>query len=148
MKQEDAKAPTKSQGGSNPTPTTFGKEASTEEREAAGAVLTENFRARAAADFATQCATLSAKAIEQIPGMPKSGNLGKTCPAVLKRLATPLAQTAPARKNTLSGPIYALRTKGNLAQALFHGNDGKDYAILLEREAGTWKVGTLVATRT
>lgn len=124
----------------------FGAEASTEELEAASAVLANSFRARQAADFATQCATLSANIIKQIPGVPKTGNLERACPGALKKAATPLSQTAAARKDTMSGPIYALRVKGNVAQALFHGKDGKDYSIVLEREDGTWKVGALVAT--
>jgi hypothetical protein len=121
----------------------FGREASAEEREAASAVLLENLEARQAGDFATQCATLTATAIEEIPGAKESGSLEDHCATALKKLATPLSQSAKARKNTLSGPIAALRVKGNIGHALFHGNDGKDYAIALEKEGGTWKVGSI-----
>jgi hypothetical protein len=121
----------------------FGKEASAAEREAASAVLTENLEAREAGDFATQCATLTTTAIEEIPGAKKSGSLEDHCTAALKELATPLSQSAKARKNTLSGPITAMRVKGNVAHALYHGNDGKDYAMGLEKEDGAWKVGSI-----
>jgi hypothetical protein len=121
----------------------FGKEASAAEREAASAVLTESLEAREAGDFATQCATLTSTAIAEIPGARESGSLKDNCPAALKELATPLSQSAKARKNTLSGPITALRVEGNVAHALYHGNDGKDYAIGLEKENGVWKVGSI-----
>lgn len=121
----------------------FGKEASAEEREAASAVLTENLEAREAGDFATQCATLTAAAIEEIPGAKEPGSLKNNCAAALKELATPLSQSAKARKNTLSGPITAMRVKGNVANALYHGNDGKDYTMSLEKEDGVWKVGSI-----
>jgi hypothetical protein len=124
----------------------FGKEASEEDREAAGAVLTRNLRARQAANFAAQCATLTLKLMKQIPEAGKLGGPRKACPGVLRKVAMPLSATAEIRKDTLSGPIAALRVKGNLAQALYHGNDGKDYAIALEKEDGTWKVGALVTT--
>jgi hypothetical protein len=125
---------------------TFGKEASKQEREAVSAILTENFQARAEGDFATQCATLAVKAMEILPGASNTDDLEKNCVTAVRELATPLARSAKARKNTLSGSVPALRVQGNIARALYHGTDGKDYTIGLEREDGTWKVGSLVAS--
>jgi hypothetical protein len=119
----------------------FGEEASAEEREAASAVITESYEAREAADFEAQCQTLSKKALKKIPKAKDK----QACPAALKKYAEPLSATKEARKNTLSGPIAALRVKGKSGYALYHGNDGSDYALAVEKEAGAWKVAVLVA---
>lgn len=120
----------------------FGEEASEEEREAANAVVVENLEARQAADFATQCDTLNMKGIKEIPNAKNH----KGCAAALKKLAEPLSGSKEIRKNTLSGSIAALRVKGDQGYALYHGKDGKDYAVPLEKEDGEWKVSALVTT--
>jgi hypothetical protein len=118
----------------------FGTEASAEEREAANEVVTENLKAREAADFETQCATLNHKAIAKIPGAKNE----KGCPKALKKIAEPLSGSKELRKDTLSGSIAVLRVKGNEGFALYHGNDGKNWAVPLEKENGSWKVGALI----
>ena len=119
----------------------FGHEASASEREVASKVVEKSLKARAAADFATQCQTLSLKGIKQVPG----GSSRKDCPKVLREFASPLSETAKARKNTLDGPIDAMRVKGKKGYALYHGNDGKNYAVPVEKE-GTWKVASVLTT--
>jgi hypothetical protein len=120
----------------------FGEEASEDEREAANAVVVESLKARQAADFSTQCDTLSMDAIKGIPNAKNHGD----CPAALKRLAEPLSGSKEIRKDTLSGSIAALRVKGDQGYALYHGNDGKDYALPLKKEHGEWRVSALVTT--
>lgn len=120
----------------------FGEESSTQEREAANAVVVESLEAREAADFKTQCETLNMAAIKEVPGAKTRAG----CSAALKKLAEPLAKTKEIRKDTLSGSIAALRVKGEKGYALYHGNDGKNYAVPLEKEGGAWKVGSLVTT--
>ena len=61
----------------------------------------------------------------------------------MKKLASPLSRTKEARKDTLTGSITALRVKGGQGYALYHGNDGTDYAVPLEKEGGTWKVSSI-----
>lgn len=126
----------------------FGKEAPNAEREAASAVLAQNFKARAAADFTAQCDSLGKTGLEAVVGTGISGltTSVKKCPEILSKLAKPLKSTKSIRADTLSGPIAALRIKGDKAYALFHGNDGHDYAMAMEKEAGNWRVGGLVAT--
>jgi len=123
----------------------FGAEASAPERSAADAVLQSNFKARAAADFTTQCATLDRKTVEELVG-PSQKPSTEACARELSKLAQPLSGTKKARADTLGEPIAALRVKGNRGWALFHGNDGKDYAILMNQEGGFWKVGALLAS--
>jgi len=121
----------------------FGKPASEAEREAASAVLEPNLKARQEADWTEQCATLSKFVVNQV----KKEFKGKTCVASIESAAKPLAKSKPARVDTLGGPIDLLRVEGPRAYALYHGTDGKAYAIRMEREpGGDWKVGALVTT--
>jgi hypothetical protein len=124
----------------------FGKEGSKAEREAASAVLSRNLQAREKADFATQCATLSAQAVESVAVGKKGAAADKACPAKLKALALPLSRTRPFRADPLAGEIDALRVQGVEAQALFHGSDGKDYAMPMSKEGVSWAVGSIMTT--
>ncbi len=121
----------------------FGSEASGSELEAANVVVVKNLKAREDGDFATQCETLSLKIITGIQGV----KVRSDCATALKKLAEPLSGTKELRKDTLDGSIAAMRVKGNQAYALYHGNDGRNWAVPLEKEDGTWKVDALIMTR-
>jgi hypothetical protein len=124
----------------------FGSEASPSVRSEASVVLTKNLEAREAADFATQCATLDQERLEQVSH--NKGSRARTaCPKELRRLAEPLPESKPIRANQLSGPIAALRLKGNQAYALFHGRDTDDYAMPMDKEDGEWKVAAILLTK-
>ena len=120
----------------------FGEEASEEEREAVNAIVVENLEARASGDFATQCETLGKKGLAEIP----EAKSQKACAKALKKFAEPLSETKKAREDTLKGSIAALRVKGDKGWALYHGDNGKDYAVPLEKEGRTWKVGSVLTT--
>lgn len=122
----------------------FGEEADSDEREAASEVVEENFEAREAGEWAKQCSSLTAAAIKQMEEEALRSVEGD-CPKDLKSLAEPLYVTKKARKNTLTGPIDALRVKGDRGWALYHGAKGKDYAIALEKVDDEWKVDKLAA---
>jgi hypothetical protein len=130
----------------NNTIAKFGEEGSVEEREAANVVVVESLEAREAADFATQCETLDLGIVKELTAGSKGGEPRSECPSALKKLAEPLSKTKKARTDTLPGNIAALRVKGNQGYALYHGNDGKDYAVPLEREGDSWKITTLLTT--
>jgi hypothetical protein len=125
--------------------TKFGKPASTSELEAASKVLSENLEARASADFAGQCASLTPSMQAEIleTGTSTSSN---SCGKALEEDATPLKATEQIRSDTLDAPIDELRIQGSEAWALYHGNDGKDWAMPLTQEEGTWKVASIVST--
>lgn len=131
--------------GSNKFFVDYGKEASLAEREAASVVLAKNLEARESKDFATQCATLNLKTVEGL-STAKKGDPGALCPKELEAVAKPFAQTKATREDTFKPPLAALRVKGNTAYALFHGTNGTDYAFLMEKEDGQWKVGSLLAS--
>lgn len=134
------------EGPKGPEPVaTFGKESGSPEREDASAVLAENLTARERANFAKQCETLGKRGIEAVLGEGKANERSK-CEKELKKLAEPLSGSKEIRADTLSGEIAALRVKGKQAYALYHGNDGKDYAMPMEEEGGIWKVGGIITT--
>ncbi len=134
------------EGPKGPEPiATFGKEAGDAEREEASVVLEANLTAREKADFATQCKTLGKRALEAFLGQAKKDQRSK-CQKELKKLAEPLSSTKQIRSDTLAGEIAALRIKGDQAWALYHGSDGKDNAMPMEREGGVWKVGAILTT--
>jgi hypothetical protein len=125
----------------------FGEESSAAEREAASAVLERNLAARAVGKWGAQCSTLTLTMIEEFERPSKGGNPSSLCPGELKALAEPLPDTKGARADTLGGPIDAFRVKGSRGYALYHGNDGSDYAMLLAKEDGHWKVAALQGTK-
>jgi hypothetical protein len=133
-------------GGSNKSMVEYGHEGSLAEREAAGAVLSENLEARANKDFATQCATVNKETVEEIT-VGETGNRERACPKDLEKMAKPFAKTRATRRDTLDPPIAAIRVKGNSGFALYHGTDGTNYAMRMEKEDGQWRVGSLLANR-
>jgi hypothetical protein len=122
---------------------TFGTESGEIEREAASRVLAESLAARQKAEFAKQCGTLGKRGLESVFGE-KSTKAPSKCKAELEKIAQPLSRTKEIRKDTLDGEIAALRIQGTQAFALYHGNDGKDWAMPMEEEGGAWKVGGLL----
>jgi hypothetical protein len=124
----------------------FGEEASAKEREAASAVLEENFEAREAGEWAKQCASLTESAIKNVKEIASTqgGEGGGGCAKALGFRAKPLKLTKGLRENTLTGPIDALRFKGAKAYALYHGAGGRDYQMPMEKVDGEWKVDDLL----
>ena len=125
----------------------FGHEGPASERHIVSLVVAKNLAARATAHFSTQCETLSIKIIKElVPPRPSNGGLRARCPGALEKDGQPLARTLKVRADTLESSIAALRVKGNRGYALYHGNDGKDYALPVEKEGSDWKVAALVTT--
>ena len=118
----------------------FGDEGSAEEREAANAVVVKSLEARESGDWAGQCATLNKAGMKEIPGV---AGKEKECAKLLKKFASPVSATKEIREDQLEGSIGVLRVKGDKGYALFHGKDGNDYALALEKEGGAWKVSSV-----
>lgn len=129
-------------GKGNNTYAEFGEEAPAEEREVANVVVVESLKARAAGDFQAQCETLGQKGIQSIP----NAKTQQDCVKALKQFGEPLSKTKYGRRDTLSGAIAVLRVEGDKGIALYHGNDGNDYEIPLEKEGGVWKVSSVFST--
>jgi hypothetical protein len=123
-----------------------GEEASLAEREAAFALLEENSEARATKDFAKQCSSLARQPIERLEAAVRGLKVEKGCANSLRRAAHGVPQSVLA--NEMDGQLGALRVlKPNEAYALYHGNDGLAYYVLMIREDGKWLVGALLPTK-
>jgi hypothetical protein len=119
-------------------------EASAGERAAASVVLGESFEARAAKDWAAQCATLSTKMVKVVRANSAVVASNESCAESLAAAGAKASKQALA--DPMKGTAGALRLVGrNQAFAFFHGADGRDYLIPMEDEAGDWKVASLTA---
>lgn len=124
----------------------FGEEADEDEREDASEALEENLQAREDGDFETQCSSLGAAALKIVEEEASLMGVKGGCAKELKAQAEPLPETKQIRANTMTGPIDALRIKGDSGFALYHGTSGKDYAMKMKKEDGEWKVDSLRTT--
>lgn len=111
----------------------YGEEADEAEREQASLLLEKNQASRGARSFSAQCETLASSVVEEI-----ESDQGKSCAAVL----AVEARTASPRlmAHTLFLPVEALRVEGKIGYALYHGEDGTEFAAKMEKENGEWKV--------
>lgn len=129
---------------------TFGREGTPEERAQATAVIAAWLRARAARDWKRDCAFFSrayAHALrEDAHGV--SGGRVKSCPGALDFFGW---NASGNYVDTLSGPIESLRVgegqhygtrPTETAYAQYHGDDGNDWIVPLEREHGKWWIAT------
>ncbi len=117
----------------------FGQEATLAERERASRVIHEWMQARAVQAWTRDCsyfASSYAKSLtEDAHGV--TGGKVKTCPQALAYFGH---DASGNYKNTLDGPIDSLRIGKGHGYAQFHGNDGHDWIIPVERENGRWLV--------
>jgi hypothetical protein len=117
----------------------FGREGSRAERDEASKVIAAWMRARVARDWAKDCAHLSRAYIKNIVADARHTSEGKatTCPTALDFFG-PLA--SGKRVYTLSGPIDSLRVGEGRGYAQYHGREGIDWVVPMEKEGGHWKV--------
>ena len=126
-------------GGDNAVQT-FGGEATKAEREQASQVIAAYLRARAAKDFETECRYFSHHYIERLVGrdaMIVTDGRVTTCPGALDYFGSAASSDF---KNTLDGPIDSLRIHKGRGWAQYHGNDGRDWVVPVDKEDGKWLV--------
>lgn len=128
---------------------TFGEEATKEERERAYHVIAPWMKARAAQDWKKDCSYFSRSYIHSLVATDAaqvSHGKAKTCPAALAYFGH---AASGSYKNNLTGEIDSFRVgeaqgvEGHqvfFGYAQYHGNDGRDWVIPLEREGGEWKI--------
>lgn len=119
---------------------TYGREATKAERGQASKTIQAWMKARAAQDWATDCSYFSRAFIHGLvatDAVSVSEGKVKTCPQALAFFGH---QASGSYKNNLTGPIDSLRVNEDLGYAQYHGNDGHDWIITLERERGKWWV--------
>lgn len=120
---------------------TFGREASKAEREQASGVIQAWMKARAAQNWAKDCSYLSRSYVHSLvdeDARQVTHGRVKTCPQALAYFGH---QASGSYKNNLAGPIDSLRVGEGHGYAQYHGNDGHDWVIAVDREDGRWWVG-------
>jgi hypothetical protein len=119
---------------------TFGHEASKAEREQASGVIQAWMKARAAQNWAKDCSYFSRHYVYTLitaDAMKVSNGKVKNC---AQGLAFFGHAASGSYKNNLTGPIDSLRVDEGQGYAQYHGSDGHDWVIPLEREDGKWWV--------
>jgi len=119
---------------------TFGREATKAEREQASRVIAVYMRAREAEDFEKACSQYSRPYAAEMFRDANDVSGGK-----VKNCAQALAYFGPKAlgqnyENNLTGPVDSLRIEEGRGYAQYHGNDGRDWVLSVEREDGKWWV--------
>jgi hypothetical protein len=120
---------------------TFGEEATKSEREQASEVIHAWMKARAAQDWAKDCSYFSKHYIHQLittDAVVVSHGKVNNC---AEGLAFFGHEVSGSYKNNLAGPIDSLRVGEGHGYAQYHGSDGHDWVIAVDREGGKWWVG-------
>jgi hypothetical protein len=123
---------------------TFGQEGTKAEREQASETINAWMRARAIQDWKKDCSYFSRAYWINITEDAHSVTDGKVknCPQALAYFKH---EASGDYVNNLSGPIISLRvgvfnTQKKQGYAQYHGNDGMDWVVPVEKENGLWKV--------
>src|SRR4051794_33359620 len=115
----------------------YGREASTAEREEATHVLHAWLRARAKEDWADDCSYLSKSyqgvIVKDAHGV--SGGKVRTCPQALDYFGK---EASGNLLDNLPGPIVSFRVRGGKGYAQYHGSDGKDWIVPMNKESHRW----------
>jgi len=123
---------------------TFGREGTKAQREQASETIEAWMRARAVQDWKKDCSYFSkgynTNITDDAHGV--TGGKVKSCPQALAYFKH---NASGDYVNNLTGPIDSLRVglyKGqrNQGYAQYHGNDGKDWIVPVEKNGGRWKV--------
>lgn len=126
-------------GGDNAVQT-FGREATAAERKQASETIAAWMRARAVQDWAKDCSYFGSGYTENITTDAHGVTHGrvKSCPEALAYFKH---EASGDYVNNFKGTTVAsLRIGEGHGYAQYHGNDGKDWIVPVERNEGEWKV--------
>jgi hypothetical protein len=140
--QSGSSAPSKGFGANNEA-VRFGRESSAAELAVVSKLVEDSLEARAAKDWAGQCATLSLSVKQSIEFGSPAAEKQNGCATGLA--AEGKGVSKKALRNNMAGPVVAFRVEGNEGYALYHGDDGTDWAMPMTKEGGEWKVNGLFA---
>jgi hypothetical protein len=127
--------------------TEYGQEASSADRHAITALVKRYYAAAAADDGATACALiyspLSESVAEDYGQAPGPASLqGRTCQVVMSKFFRQVPGQPAAVLATTE--VTGVRVKGRRGFALLRSKAVPEGDIPVERELGTWKIGTLI----
>lgn len=120
---------------------TFGREGSTAEREQVSRTVEAWMRARAAQNWKKDCSYFSKRYVHALittDAVVVSHGKVKNCAQGLAFFGHKASGTY---KNNLTGRIDSVRVGEGHGYAQYHGNDGHDWVIPIDREDGKWWVG-------
>jgi hypothetical protein len=125
----------------------FGKEADTQEFEAAAVALHNFLDARAEGNWAAACEYLSKAAVEGFEKLASQVKQIKdtSCAGVLEKLTNPAAK-ASMKEEAQKANVGSLRTDGDRSFVIYTGIDGTILAMPMNNEDGEWKVSSLAGT--
>lgn len=117
---------------------TFGREATKAEREQANDVIQAWMKARAVTDWKRDCSYFSRAYVHSLVAtdatLVTNGRV-RSCPQALDYFGH---EASGSYKNNLTGPIDSLRVGPEHGYAQYHGNDGHDWVLTMEKEDGKW----------
>lgn len=121
----------------------YGREAAVAERAQASRVIGAWMRARAARKHARECAYMSRAFAKEFVYEAEYVTKSKitTCAGALDYFGFD-AGGVNFVTNTMSDPIASLRIDAGQGYAQYHGNDGRDYIVGVDKEDGKWLVAT------
>jgi hypothetical protein len=118
----------------------YGREAPKAEREQASRMNSAWMRARAAQDWKRDCSYFSRgyrHSLVATDAVNASRGKVKNCAQALAYFGH---RASGSYKNNLAGPIDSLRMGKDHGYAQYHGNDGHDWIVPVQREGGKWWV--------
>lgn len=120
---------------------TFGREATEIERAQATRVIAAWMAARAAQRWKEICSHFSRRYAKELTADGNNVTEGrvKTCPQAVAYFG-PAAATDFKNNNFGEGPLDSLRVEDGFGYAQYHGSDGKDWVVPVDRDVGRWKV--------
>lgn len=119
----------------------FGHEATAAERRQASAIVEGWLRARVRGEWGKACAYMEKRlnSYAVVTGSEVSGNHLTTC----ARGFAALTHNAGKPRYNIKGGVVSLRVKGSQGYAQYHGTEGEDWILSMQREGGRWKVANL-----
>lgn len=119
----------------------FGREATGAERKQVSDMVEAWLRARADGEWSKACSYLVKKltAYAVVTGSEVSGKNLKHCSEGLAALT----RNAETPRNNIKGGVASLRVGAGEGYAQYHGTEGKDWILSVEKENGRWKITNL-----
>ena len=119
----------------------FGTEGTEAERKQAARVIDPWMDARADSRWTADCGYMSRNYRKGLVVDANGVTNGRvtTCP---QALAYFVEAASVDQIDTFQGVVQSLRLEKDFAYAQYHGNDGKDWVVPLEREDGKWWIAT------
>lgn len=125
----------------------YGKEADSQELDAAAVSLHDFLDARAEGNWAAACDYMAKSIIESFEKLASQAKQieDKSCAGILEKLTNPAAK-AELKKEAEKADVGSLRTEGDRSFVIYTGLEGAVLAISMVREGGEWKVASIAGT--